>query len=42
MVRSIHQGSRGGEDAFLLVDDDGGGVGDAEGGHAAGEGFGCG
>ena len=34
--------SRGGEDALLFVDDDGGGVGDAEGGHAAGEGSGCG
>ncbi len=34
--------SGGGEDALLFVDDDGGFVGDAEGGHAAGEGFGCG
>src|ERR1700742_1997963 len=32
-------GSGGGEDAFLLVDDDGAGVADAEGGHAAGEVF---
>ena len=31
-----------GEDSLLFVDDDGGGVGDAEGGHAAGKGFGCG
>ena len=30
-------GAGGGEDAVLLVDDDGAGVGDAEGGHAAGE-----
>ena len=35
-------GSGGGEDAFLFVDDDGAVVGDAEGGHAAGEVFGCG
>ena len=35
-------GSWGGEDAVLFVDDDGVVVADAEGGHAAGEGFGCG
>ena len=35
-------GSGGGEDALLFVDDDGAVVGDAEGGHASGEGFGCG
>jgi hypothetical protein len=35
-------GSRGRKDALLLVDDDGAVVGDAEGGHAAGEVFGCG
>ena len=34
--------SRGGEDALLFVDNDGAVVADAEGGHAAGEGFGGG